>query len=133
MLIDAVTPVGTPDAASATVPVNPFAGVMEIVLVPLDPWPMDTLLGEAKRLKSGAAVALTLSVIVVVCVRVPEVPVMVTVEVPAVAVLPAERVNTPAELKEDVTPVGKPEAVKATVPLKPFSRLTVMVLVPLVP
>ena len=66
VLIDAVTPAGTPDAASATVPVNPFAGVMVIVLVPLDPWPMDKLLGEAARLKSGAAVALTLSVIVVV-------------------------------------------------------------------
>ena len=66
VLIDAVTPAGTPDAASATVPVNPFAGVMVIVLVPLDPWPMDKLLGEAERLKSGAAVALTLSVIAVV-------------------------------------------------------------------
>ena len=68
VLIDAVTPApaGTPDAPSATVPVNPFAGVMVIVLVPLDPWPMDKLLGEAARLKSGAAVALTLSVIVVV-------------------------------------------------------------------
>ena len=63
----------------------------------------------------------------------PEVPVTVTVEVPAVAILLAETVNTPAELKEAVTPVGKPDAVKATVPLKPFSRLTVIVLVPLVP
>jgi hypothetical protein len=32
-----------------------------------------------------------------------------------------------------VTPVGIPDAVKATVPVKPFSGLTVMVLVPLVP
>ena len=66
MLINAVTPVGTPDAASVTVPVNPCAGVMVIVLVPLDPWPTDKLLGEAERLKSGAATALTLSVIGVV-------------------------------------------------------------------
>jgi hypothetical protein len=59
--------------------------------------------------------------------------VTVTVEVPAVAVLLADSASTPAELKEAVTPVGKPEALKATVPLKPFCGVTVMVLVPLVP
>jgi hypothetical protein len=37
-----------------------------MVLVPLDPWAMDKLLGDAESAKSGAAAALTLSVIVVV-------------------------------------------------------------------
>jgi hypothetical protein len=64
---------------------------------------------------------------------VPEVPVTVTVEVPAVAVLLADRVSTWAVLKDAVTPVGRPDAAKATVPVNPFSGLTVMVLVPLVP
>jgi hypothetical protein len=56
---------------------------------------------------------------------------MVTVEVPVAAVLLAARVITPAVLKEAVTPLGSPEALKATVPLNPFLGATVMVLVPL--
>jgi hypothetical protein len=51
---------------NATVPVNPFCGVTVMVLVPLDPCATDKLLGEAERVKSGVATALTLSVIVVV-------------------------------------------------------------------
>jgi hypothetical protein len=66
VLRDAVTPVGAPEAVSATVPLNPFCGAMVMVLVPLDPCAMDKLAGDAERLKSGAATALTLSVIVVV-------------------------------------------------------------------
>jgi hypothetical protein len=64
--MDAVTPVGIPDGVRATVPVNPFCGVTVMVLVPLDPCATDKLLGEAERVKSGVATALTLSVIVVV-------------------------------------------------------------------
>ena len=58
---------------------------------------------------------------------------MVTVEVPAVAVLLAVRVITPEELKAAVTPEGRPEAENATVPLKPFTGVTLMVLVPVAP
>jgi hypothetical protein len=133
VLMDAVTPVGIPDGVRATVPVNPFCGAIVMVLVPLDPWAMDKLVGDAERLKSGAAVALTISVIVVVWVRLPEVPVTVTVEVPGVAVLLAVSVRTPAELNWGVTPLGNPEAVKASVPLNPFVGWTVIVLVPLIP
>ena len=57
MLKDAVTPVGRPDAVNATVPVNPPVGVMVMVLVPLAPWAMDKLLGDAEREKSGIAAA----------------------------------------------------------------------------
>ena len=66
MLNDAVTPVGRPEAVSATVPVNPPCGVMVMVLVQLDPSAMDKLAGDVERLKSGAATAITLSETVVV-------------------------------------------------------------------
>jgi hypothetical protein len=57
VLNDAVTPVGRPDAVKATVPVKPFVGVTLTVLVPLAPWAMDKLLGDAESVKSGAGAA----------------------------------------------------------------------------
>jgi len=66
VLNDAVTPVGRPEAVSATVPANPPCGVMVMVLVPLDPSAMDKLFGDAESAKSGAAAAVTLSKTVVV-------------------------------------------------------------------
>lgn len=76
-----------------------------------------------------------------VLVSVPEVPVIVTVAVPVVAVLVAVNVKVLvlvvlvvlAGLNEGVTPLGRPEADKATLPLKPFCGVTVMVLEPLDP
>jgi len=73
-------------------------------------------------LKPGA---LTVSVMEVVAVREPEVPVIVTVACPAAAVLLADRVNTlvPVEglgEKDAVTPLGRPEALKATPLEKPY-------------
>jgi hypothetical protein len=62
----------------------------------------------------------------------PEVPVMVTVEVPDAAVLLAASVNV-VLANEAVTPVGRPEADKPTVPVKPPDGATVMVVVPLAP
>jgi len=63
---------------------------------------------------------------------------MVTVIVPVVAVLLAVRVNVLVlvvllGLNDAVTPPGKPDADKLTLPLKPFCGVTVMVLVPLAP
>jgi hypothetical protein len=71
---------------------------------------------------------------VVVWVREPETPVIVTLTVPGVAVLPAPRVSTLVDvvvegLKLAVTPVGTPAADRLTDPLKPFSGVTVMVMV----
>jgi len=62
---------------------------------------------------------------VVVFVKLPEVPVMVTVNVPVVAVLFAVRVSVLVlvvllGLNDAVTPVGRPEADKLTLALKPF-------------
>jgi hypothetical protein len=75
---------------------------------------------------------------VAVLVKVPEVPVMVTLDVPVVAVASAVNVNVLVlvvllGLKEAVTPLGRPEADKLTLPLKPFCAVTVIVLVPIVP
>ncbi len=63
---------------------------------------------------------------------------MVTVTAPVVAVLLATSVKILVAvagfgLNEAVTPLGKPDADKLTLPLKPFCEVTVIVLVPLVP
>ena len=68
----------------------------------------------------------------------PDMPVIVIVDVPEVAVAPAVRVSVlvdavEAGLNFAVTPVGRPEAVNATLPVNPFAGTTVMVLVPGVP
>jgi hypothetical protein len=70
----------------------------------------------------------------VVLVRVPEVPVIVTVDVPVGAVALAARVNVPLDvagfgLKEAVTPFGNPEAVRATSELNPLAGVMVILLV----
>ena len=63
---------------------------------------------------------------------------MVTLAVPVVALLLAVRVNVlllvaEAGLNDAVTPLGKPEAVRLTLPVKPFNAETEIVLVPLAP
>ncbi len=73
-----------------------------------------------------------------VFVKMPEVPVMVGVTVPVAAVLLAVSVNVLVlvvllGLNEAVTPLGRPDADKLTLPLKPFCGVTVMVLAPLAP
>jgi hypothetical protein len=75
---------------------------------------------------------------VVVWLKLPEVPVIVTVEVPVAAVALAVSVKelvvvAEAGLKEAVTPLGRPDADKLTLPVNPFRGATVMVLEPLNP
>src|SRR5208282_832182 len=137
-LKDAVTPVGKPVADKVTVLLKPFSGVTVMVLEPLAPCPIVKLFGEAERVKFGGGTALTVRETVVVSVKLPEVPVMVTVAGPATAVLVADSVKllvlvAGLGLKAAVTPVGKPVADKVTALLKPFSGVTVMVLEPLAP
>ncbi len=73
-----------------------------------------------------------------VLVKPPDIPVMVTVAVPIAAVLLAVSVNVLVlavllGLNDAVTPLGRPDADKLTLPLKPFCGATVMVLAPLAP
>jgi len=73
-----------------------------------------------------------------VLVKLPEFPVMVTGKVPVVAVLLAVNVKVLepavlAGLKEAVTPLGKPDADKLTLPVKPFCGVTVTFVAPLAP
>jgi hypothetical protein len=75
---------------------------------------------------------LTVSATVVVAVRLPEVPVMVTVAAPVAAVLLAVRVSTLLPVvglvaKAALTPLGRPEAARVTLPAKPPMSCTVMV------
>jgi hypothetical protein len=63
---------------------------------------------------------------------------MVTVTVPVAAVLLAVSVRVLVAvaglgLNDAPTPLGSPDAVKLTLPLKPFCGLTVIVLWPLLP
>ena len=72
---------------------------------------------------------------VVVAVRLPEVPVMVTVAAAVVAEPLAVSVSVLVpvvgfELNAAVTPLGKPDAERVTLPLKPFNGVMVIVLVP---
>ena len=80
----------------------------------------------------------TVTVSVVVCVRLPEVPVTVTVPEDGVAVPLAVSVSVllPVAgfgLKAAVTPLGKPEAESDTLPLNPYCGEIVIVLVPWLP
>lgn len=68
----------------------------------------------------------------------PEVPVIVTVEVPVVAVALAVKVTELVDVvglvpKLAVTPEGRPEADRVTLPVNPPEGVTVMVLLPLLP
>jgi len=135
-LNDAVTPLGSPEANRPTLLLNPFCGVIVTVLVPLAAWEILTLLGEADSVNVPAG--FTVSETVVVVLKAPAVPVMVTVLVPIDAVPLAVRVivlvfPVLAGLKDAVTPVGSPDADKLTLPLNPFRGLTVTVLAPLLP
>jgi hypothetical protein len=110
---------------------------MVTVLVPLLPCVMVTLFGEAERLKLWTG-AFTVRLSVVVFVNVPDVPVTVTVTVPIAAVALAVKVSVLVVvaglgLKDAVTPLGKPDAERVTLPLNPFSGVMVTVLVPLLP
>ena len=135
---DAVTPLGSPEAARVTLPVKPPTSVTVIVSVALLPCVIESELGEAASVKLGVVFALTLNAILVVAVCDPDVPVTVTVNAPVVAVLLAVRVSTLLLVvgfvpNEAVTPLGSPDAARVTLPVKPPTSVTVIVSVALLP
>lgn len=130
----AVTPAGNPLAVKATLLVKPPLGATVMVLAAVAPRLIDAVAGLAEMVKLGGAGAATVSVTEVVCESVPLVPVTVTVAAPTVAVLEAVNVSVlvpvvEAGLNAAVTPAGNPDAVKATLPVKPPDGVTVMALV----
>src|ERR1017187_6146568 len=132
----AVTPLGRPDAERVTLPLKPFDGVMLIVLVPWLPCVMVTAFGEAERLKVFRVFTERLSTVVFV--SVPDVPVIVTVTVPVAAVALAVKVSVLVDvagfgLNAAVTPLGRPDAERVRLPLKPFDGVMLIVLVPWLP
>ena len=137
-LKEAVTPVGSPEAASVTLPENPLTGVMVVLLLPLaPPCVMVTAFGEAERLKVFRAFTVRLSTVVFLSVL-PDVPVIVTVAVPVAAVALAVKVSVlllvaGLGLNAAVTPVGSPEAASVTLPENPLTEVMVMLLLPLAP
>lgn len=132
----AVTPLGRPDAARVTLPVNPFTPVTVIVSVALIPGITDRLAAEGVSVKPGAWT--TVSVMVLVTVTAPEVPVMVMMDLPTVAVLLAVSVSTLFAVvglgaNTAVTPLGRPDAASVTLPVNPPPSVIVMVSLILAP
>jgi hypothetical protein len=134
----AATPVGKPDAASATLPVNPPTSVTVIVSVALAPCGRDKVDEDAASVKLGGVFATMVRAMVAVSVSEPEVPVMVTVEVPTVAVLLAVSVRTLDPVtglapNAAVTPLGNPDAARVTLPENGLTSVIEMVSVALLP
>jgi|SRR5271165_760750 len=137
-LKDAVTPLGRPVADKLTLPLKPFCGVTVIVLVPLAPCAIGTVLGDAERVKFAGATAVTVRETVVAFDKLPDTPEMITVAMPVAAVPLAVSVKVlvlvaPLGLNDAVTPLGRLVADKLTPPLNPFCGVMVIVLVPLAP
>jgi hypothetical protein len=136
-LNEAVTPLGNPEAANVTLPLNGLISVTVMVSVAVLPWVSDRVEAEGASVKPPDELT-TASVNVVVVVMLPEVPVMVIVLVPTVAESLAVRVSE-LELVEDVglneavTPLGNPETAKVTLSVKPSTSVTVMVSVAVLP
>lgn len=133
-----VTPLGNPDAVTATEPVNPFCGVSVRVTVPEPHWGMVIAGGDTESAKLAGVVELTVSAMLVAAVRFPDVPVMVTLASPAVAVALAVNLSTLEPVvglvaNAAVTPLGKPEATRVTLPVNPPASITMIVSVALLP
>ena len=134
----AVTPLDKPDTVRFTAVLKPTRLVIVTVSELLVPCVRVSEVGAAAVEKSGVAATFTVRLRVVVCVRLPEVPVIVTVDVPVVAVLLALSVKVLAPvvllgLNDAVTPLGKPDVLNATLPVKPFDGAIVIVSVTVVP
>src|SRR4051794_4282772 len=121
---------------------KPPETVVEIVELPAAPFAIETELGDAEIVKSGVGTLVTVRLTVVVWVMLPPVPVMVTVEVPRVAVeetvkvsveLPEPGAAIEDGLKEAVTPAGRPEAESAMAELKPPETVVETVTLPELP
>jgi hypothetical protein len=126
----AVTPVGRPETARVTEPVNPLTLNTLMVSLALSSCGIDIVVAVAQSVKLGFVVD-TVTAIEVVSMVLPEVPVTAMVAVP-VAVLLAAIVSV-SPLTVTVTPVFELVAVRVTGPVKPPVSVTVMASVTLAP
>lgn len=138
VLNTAPTPLGSPDAANVTLPANPPASITVTVSVMAEPCVTDNAAAAAASVKLGVCTVLTVSETAELAVRAPDVPVIVSVEVPVAAALPAVRVNTLEPVvglvpNEAVTPAGRPLMLRVTALLKPLIDDTVTLSVAVVP
>ena len=129
-LSETVTPAGKPDTPSVMVPEKPFCGMSPITVAALASGATVRDAGESVIVNAAAAVTVRLRVAVLV--RLPDVPVMVTIDVPAPAEPLALSVIA-SSLKAAVTPDGNPDAENATAPLNPFCTVTPIAAVALPP
>jgi hypothetical protein len=109
----AVTPLGIPDAVRVTGPLNPPTSVTLIVSVPPAFRLIVNVGADGASVKVPVPEELIVKVKVVETVNVPEIPVMVTMDVPLTAVVPAVSVRTLLPVvglgaSEAVTPAGRP-------------------------
>ncbi len=139
---DAETPAGFPERDKVTGELNPYNDVTVILELPEPPCWMARELGDADKEKSGVEMV---RVIVLECDSEGEalLPVTVNAYVPAVAVVPTEKVSvevteppegvTGLALNVAVTPVIAGEMLKVTGELNPLSEVMVIVDIPETP
>jgi len=124
---------------SITVAPPAGAGPFKVTMPVEDCRPPVTLIGfSVSEVTVGRGGSVTVRVSVVVFVKLPEVPLIVTVTVPVIAALLAASVNVltavaALEPNDGVTPPGRPEADKLTLPPNPFCGVILMVPLPMVP
>jgi hypothetical protein len=121
---DAVTPLGRPDAERVTLPVNPFRAVTLTKVVPEVPWPMLVLPAESVKFGTKTARGRITGTV-----WFPDLPVIVTLYCPRLAELLAVKVTVLLPVvgfgeKDAVTPLGRPEAERVTLPVNPLSWFT---------
>jgi hypothetical protein len=130
----AVTPVGRPVVAMATAPVKEFIGFAVILIGdPVRPAVMDTEVGDRVSVKSGGGEMA--AVTVEVCESIPDVAVIVSIALPAVAAADAVRVTAcgvpGVRVSMDgcaVTPLGSPVIATDTMLAKPFTGTALMLI-----
>jgi hypothetical protein len=131
----AVTPAGRPLTERFTPFAKPFTGTTLIVDLLAAPGATRTLFGAAA---SENPPIFTINCAVTELVILPDVPVTVNVVVPGETVLVAVSVSVLEPVagfgeKEAVTPLGSPEALRFTLPVKPYCGFTVTAEVALPP
>jgi antitoxin (DNA-binding transcriptional repressor) of toxin-antitoxin stability system len=125
----AVTPEGSPDAVRVTVPLKPPDSSRTMWVVAELGRRMVSDDGDGARAMLGTS---TVRVTVVLAASEPETPLIVTVEIPGMALEDAVKTSellavAEAGVKATVTPAGSPLAVSATAPEKPFWPAMAMV------